>query len=78
MFGEREIERARERERERRLFKWCRNIPSRHCYVWCMLFKRCTNLPARHCVAGLQAVSAVSEPTSLTLCCWAAGCFSGV
>ena len=39
-------ERARKRERERRLFKWCRN------------------LLAGHCAAGVQAVKAVSDPTS--------------
>ena len=34
MFGERERERERERgggERERRLFKLCRNLPAHHC-----------------------------------------------
>ena len=31
-------------------------------------------IPARHCVAGLQAVSAVSEPTCQALCCRGAGC----
>ena len=72
MFGERE--REIERERERRLFKRCRNLHAghcvarvqavkavlgptcRHCVAGCRLFKRCLNLPARHCVAGVQAV----------------------
>ena len=44
----------------------------------CRLFKQCTNLPAGHCVAGVQAVSAVSEHTCGALCCRGAGCFSGV
>ena len=92
MFGER----GRERERVKRLFKLCRNLPARHCYAGCMLFKRCwnlpagtvlqgyrllkrcRNLPAGNCVAGLQAVSAVLEPTCRALCCRGAGCLSGV
>ena len=32
MFGERERERERG-ERERRLFKLCRNLPARHCFA---------------------------------------------
>ena len=30
----------------------------------CRMLKWCLNLPAGHCVAGMQAVEAVSEPTS--------------
>ena len=35
----------------------------------CRLFKWCLNLPAGNCVAGVQAVSAVSEPSCWALCC---------
>ena len=31
-----------------------------------------------HCVAGMQTVSAMSEPTCLALCCSGAGCLSSV
>ena len=31
-----------------------------------------------HCVAGVQTVSAMSEPTCLALCCSGAGCLSSV
>ena len=31
-----------------------------------------------HCVAGVQTVSAYSEPTCLALCCRGADCISGV
>ena len=44
----------------------------------CRPFKWCLNLPARHCVAGVQAVSVVSEPTYWALCCRGAGCLSSV
>ena len=33
----------------------------------CRLFKCCSKLPPRHCGAGVQAVKAVSEPTSRAL-----------
>ena len=45
---------------------------------WCRLFKQCQNLPARYCVAGVQTVSAMSEPTCRALCCSGAGCLSSV
>ena len=44
----------------------------------CRLFKRCQNLSARHCGTGVQAASAVSEPTSLTLYGRGAGSLSVV
>ena len=44
----------------------------------CKLFQWCLNLPARHCIVGVQAVLALSEPTSWTLCCSGAGDLSGV
>ena len=46
--------------------------------VWqgCKLFKRCQNLSTEHCGAGVQAVYAVSEPTSHALLGRGAGCFS--
>ena len=44
----------------------------------CRLFKQCWSLPAVHCVAGVQTVSAMSEPTCLALCCSGAGCLSSV
>ena len=44
----------------------------------CRLFKRYWNIPAVHSVAGVQAVYAVSEPTSQALCCRGAGCLSSV
>ena len=31
-----------------------------------------------HCVAGVQTVSAMSEPTSPSMCCRGAGCFSNI
>ena len=31
-----------------------------------------------HCVAGVQTVSAMSEPTCLALCCSGAGCLRSV
>ena len=98
-----------------RLYKWCRNLPARHCVAGvqailaiseptyrapcyrgagclssirtylpgtvlqgCRLFKQCRSLPAVHCVAGVQTVSAMSEPTCLALCCSGAGCLSSV
>ena len=42
------------------------------------LFKQCWNLTPRHCGAGVQAVKAVFEPTSLALCGRGAGRLSGV
>ena len=33
----------------------------------CRLFKQCWSLPARHCVAGVQTISAMSEPTCRAL-----------
>ena len=42
------------------------------------MFKGCRNLPAGPCVAGLQAVSAVLEPTCRALRCRGAGCLNGV
>ena len=44
----------------------------------CRLLKQCRSLPARHCVAGVQTVSAMSEPTCRALCCSGAGCLSSV
>ena len=45
----------------------------------CRLFKQCRSLPASHCVnAGVQTVSAISEPTCRALCCSGAGCLSSV
>ena len=35
----------------------------------CRLFKQCWSLPAGHCVAGVQTISAMSEPTCRALCC---------
>ena len=61
-----------------RLFKRCWNLPAGHCVGGCRLFKRCQNLSAGHFVAGVQAVLAVSEPTSRELCGRGAGCLSGV
>ena len=61
-----------------RLFKWCRNLPPRHCVAGCSLFKQCPNLPAGLCVAGVQAVKAVLEPSSWALWGRGAGCLCGV
>ena len=61
-----------------RLFKRCQNLPARTGFGGCRLFKRCLKLPARHFVAGVQAVSAVLEPTCQALCCWGAGCLRDV
>ena len=44
----------------------------------CRLFPQCQNLPAGHCVAGVQTVSAMSEPTCGALCCRGADCLSSV
>ena len=44
----------------------------------CMLFKWCGNLPQGHCGAGVQAVRAVSEPSSPALWGRGAGCLSRV
>ena len=44
----------------------------------CRLFKQCQSLPAGHCVAGVQTVSAMSEPTCQALCCSGANCLSSV
>ena len=44
----------------------------------CTLVKQCRSLPAGHCVAGVQTVSAMSEPTSRALCCSGASCLSSV
>ena len=43
----------------------------------CMLLKRCRNLRPEHCGAGVQAVSAVSEPTSWALWGTGTGCLRG-
>ena len=45
---------------------------------WCRLFKQCQNLPTGHCVTVVQAVQAVSEPTSRALCYRGADCLSSV
>ena len=42
------------------------------------LFKQCWSQPAGHCVAGVQTISAMSEPTCLALCCSGAGCLRSV
>ena len=60
------------------LFKRCQNLPDSTVLQGCRLFKWCQNLPAGHCVAGVQAVSAVSEPTCQELCCRGNSCLSGV
>ena len=57
-----------------RLFKWCRNLPAGTVLQGCRLIKGCRNIPARHCVAGMQAVSAMLEPTCQALCYRGAGC----
>ena len=44
----------------------------------CRLFKQCWSLPAGHCVAGVQTISAMSEPTCWALCCSGAGCLRSV
>ena len=44
----------------------------------CRLFKQCWSQPARHCVAGVQTISAMSEPTCRALCCSGAGCLRSV
>ena len=44
----------------------------------CRLFKQCWSLPAGHCVAGVQIISAMSEPTCRALCCSGAGCIRSV
>ena len=44
----------------------------------CRLFKQCWSLPAGHCVAGVQTISAMSEPTCRALCCSGAGCLRSV
>ena len=81
-----------------RLYKRCRNLPAGHCVTCsdagclssigtylpgtvlqgCRLFKQCWSLPARHCVAGVQTISAMSEPTCWALCCSGAGCLRRV
>ena len=60
------------------LFKWCWNLPPRHCGAGCRLFKWCLNLPQGHCGVVMQAVLGVSELTSWTLWGRGAGCFSSV
>ena len=60
------------------LFKRCWNLPAGTVMQRCRLFKQCWNLPGGHCVAGVQAVKAVSEPTSLALWGSGAGCLNGV
>ena len=44
----------------------------------CRLFKQCWSLPDWHCVAGVQTISAMSEPTCRALCCIGAGCLRSV
>ena len=44
----------------------------------CRLFKQCRSLPAVHCVAGVQTVSAMSEPTCRALCYSDADCLSSI
>ena len=44
----------------------------------CKLFQRCQNRPPEHCGAGVQAVKAVSEPTSHALWGRGACCLRGV
>ena len=44
----------------------------------CRLFKQCWSLPAGHCVAGVQTISAMSEPTCRALCCSGAGCLRSI
>ena len=44
----------------------------------CRLIQQCWNLPSRHCVAGLQANSAVLEPTFQAHNCRGADCLSSV
>ena len=44
----------RKRERERRLFKQCRNLSAGHFAAGVQLFKQCRNLTAGHCAAGVQ------------------------
>ena len=51
------------------LFKGCHKLPAGTVMQRCRLFKQCWNLPAGHCVARVQAVYAVSEPTSPALWC---------
>ena len=44
----------------------------------CRLFKQCWSLPAGHCVAGVQTISAMSEPSCRALCYSGAGCLRSV
>ena len=57
MFRERE--RGREKERERRLFKQCRNLSVGHCATGVKLFKRCQNLSAGTVLQGCSSLNGV-------------------
>ena len=61
-------ERERGRERERRLFKQCRNLSAGHCAAGVQLFKHCRNLSAGTVLQWCSCLSGVETYLS-ELCC---------